>query len=75
MINIFNTNFESRTNKILSVFTKTVNDLDKMNEEIQASNRLKEEEIKALQDTIRNNSKVYYKNEVIKKNINKILEG
>lgn len=74
-MNIFKTNFESRTNKILSVFTKTVNDLDKMNEEIQASNRLKEEEIKALQDTIRDNSKVYYKNEVIKKNINKILEG
>lgn len=74
-MNIFKTNFESRTNKILSVFTKTVNDLDKMNEEIQASNRLKEEEIKALQDTIRDNSRVYYKNEVIKKNINKILEG
>lgn len=74
-MNVFKTSFESRTNKILSVFTTTVNELDKMNEEIQANNRAIEEEIKARQDTLRNNSKVYYKNEVIKKNINKILEG
>ncbi len=74
-MNIFKTSFESRTNKILSVFTTTVNELDKMNEEIQANNRAIEEENKARQDTLRNNSKVYYKNEVIKKNINKILEG
>lgn len=74
-MNIFKVNFESRTSKYLSVFTKMINGLDKMNEEIQSDNKLKEEEIKALQDTIRNNSKVYYKNEVIKKNINKILEG
>lgn len=74
-MNVFKTSFESRTNKILSVFTTTVSELDKMNEEIQSDNKLKEEEIKTLQDTIRNNSKVYYKNEVIKKNINKILEG
>lgn len=72
---MFKTSFESRTNKILSVFTNTVNKLDKMNEEIQLENRAKEEQIKVLQDTIRSNSKVYYKNEVIKKNINKILEG
>lgn len=74
-MNIFKGNFESRTSKYLSVFTKMINGLDKMNEEIQSDNKLKEEEIKTLQDTIRNNSKVYYKNEVIKKNINKILEG
>lgn len=72
---IFKKNFEQRTNSFLSVFTKMVDGLDKMNVEIKEDNRAKEEEIKALQDTIRDNSKVYYKNEVIKKNINKILEG
>jgi hypothetical protein len=46
-----------------------------MNEEISTSNRLKEEQIKAIQDTIRNQSRVYYKNGVIKDNINKILNG
>jgi hypothetical protein len=76
MVTVFKKgNFESRTNKILAVFTDTVGELDKMNEEISASNRLKEEQIKAIQDTIRNQSKVYYKNVVIKDNINKILKG
>ena len=76
MVTVFKkSNFESRTNKILAVFTNTVAELDKMNEEISTSNRLKEEQIKAIQDTIRNQSRVYYKNGVIKDNINKILNG
>jgi hypothetical protein len=76
MVTVFKkSNFEFRTNKILAVFTNTVAELDKMNEEISTSNRLKEEQIKAIQDTIRNQSRVYYKNEVIKHNINKILNG
>lgn len=76
MVTIFKRgNFESRTDKILSVFTDTVIQLDKMNEEISTSNRLMEEQIKAIQDTVRNQSRVYYKNEVIKDNINKILKG
>jgi uncharacterized protein (UPF0305 family) len=74
MVTVFKkSNFESRTNKILAVFTDTVDELDKMNVEIKEDNRAREEQIKALQDTIRDNSRVYYKNEVIKDNINKIL--
>jgi hypothetical protein len=72
---MFKKNFEQRTNSILSVFTKTVDELDKMNVEINEENRLKEEAIKTLQDEIRANSRVYYKNDVIKTNINKILNG
>lgn len=72
---MFKKNFEQRTNSILSVFTKTVDELDKMNVEINEENRLKEEAIKTLQDEIRANSRVYYKNDTIKSNINKILNG
>ncbi len=72
---MFKKNFEQRTNSILSVFTKTVDELDKMNQEINEENRAKEEAIKTLQDEIRANSRVYYKNDVIKTNINKILAG
>jgi|LakMenE01Jun11ns_1017448.scaffolds.fasta_scaffold8808528_2 hypothetical protein len=72
---MFKKNFEQRTNSFLSVFTKMVDGLDKMNQEINEENRLKEEKIKTLQDEIHANSRVYYKNDVIKSNINKILAG
>lgn len=73
IIELFFPSFETRTKKILNLFDRSMNHMEKINQQIEKANLKKEKELKEIVNKIKSNKQLCSKNAKVISNFKKLL--